>query len=236
MADVGAPTYPRGVADDDTSAPLTASAFHAEPGTEGWHVLYGGAQTIFPTGSFAVGAALVARIIEVTAPLGREPDIDLRPDVVAVVTAADRRGRLTTTDAEVARRVSVAAAELGLHPDPERLHAVQIGVAETEGVDTSAFWLAVLGYEEVEDVLADPLRRWPRLWHDEIATPGRGRTHLDVAVPNALATARVDAMLAAGGRLAGRSSAPDWWTLASPDNHGIDIAAWGDVAGGPDDE
>lgn len=117
MADVGAPTYPRGVADDDTSAPLTASAFHAEPGTEGWHVLYGGAQTIFPTGSFAVGAALVARIIEVTAPLGREPDIDLRPDVVAVVTAVDRRGRLTTTDAEVARRVSVAAAELGLHPD-----------------------------------------------------------------------------------------------------------------------
>lgn len=73
MADVGAPTYPRGVADDDTSAPLTASAFHAEPGTEGWHVLYGGAQTIFPTGSFAVGAALVARIIEVTARSAASP-------------------------------------------------------------------------------------------------------------------------------------------------------------------
>lgn len=232
MAGVGPPGYIRGMADEASA--LTAYAFHAQPGTEGWHVLYGGAQTIFPTGSFAAGAALVARIIEVTAPLGREPDIDLRPDIVAVVTAADRRGRLTTTDAEVARRISAAAAELGLHPDPERLHAVQIGVAEA-GVDTSAFWLAVLGYEEVEDVLADPLRRWPRLWHDEIAEPGRGRTHLDVAVPNALATARVEAMLGAGGRLAERSSPPDWWTLASPDNHGIDIAAWGDVAGGPDE-
>ena len=116
-----------------------------------------------------------------------------------------------------------------------RLRALAVVAPERlEGVDTPT--MEELGYEEVEDVLADPLRRWPRLWHDEIATPGRGRTHLDVAVPNALATARVDAMLAAGGRLAGRSSAPDWWTLASPDNHGIDIAAWGDVAGGPDDE
>ena len=41
----------------------------------------------------------------------------------------------------------------------------------------------------------------------------------------------LDAMLAAGGRLAGRSSAPDWWTLASPDNHGIDIAATATPAG-----
>ncbi len=32
----------------------------------------------------------------------------------------------------------------------------------------------------------------------------------------------------AGGRLADDSHAPQWWTFASPDNHGVDIAAWGD--------
>jgi pterin-4a-carbinolamine dehydratase len=72
-------------------------------------VLYGGAQTIFPTPSFEVGVALAQRIAEVTADLGREPDIDVRENSVAVVTAANRRGRLTAADAEVARRVTAAA-------------------------------------------------------------------------------------------------------------------------------
>ncbi len=36
------------------------------------------------------------------------------------------------------------------------------------------------------------------------------------------------AAVGAGGRIADDSHAPGWWTLASPDNHGIDIAAWPD--------
>jgi hypothetical protein len=57
---------------------------------------------------------------------------------------------------------------------------------------------------------------------------GRGRLHIDVSVPAEEAEARVAAALAAGGRLADDSHAPNWWTLASPENHGIDIAAWPD--------
>lgn len=212
--------------------PISARRFHDEPGTEGWHVLYGGAQTVFPTGSFAAGAEFAGRIAAAAAELGREPDIDLRPDCVAVCTAADARGRLDLLDAEVARRVSAIGRELGLAPDPGRLQTVQIAVAQADGVDTSTFWLAALGYERVDDVVADPLRHGPRLWFDEIDRPGRGRTHIDVAVPNDRARARVDAVLAAGGRIASDAHAPDWWTLASPDNHGIDVAAWGDVHDG----
>ena len=142
------------------------------------------------------------------------------------MTSADRRGRLQRTDAEVARRVSAAAAELGLRPDPERLHTVQIAVAESDGVDTSDFWLAVLGYERVDDVLADPLRRWPRLWADEIAAPGRGRTHVDVSVPHDQAEARVKAALAAGGRLVTEEFAPMWWVLADAEGNEACIASW----------
>ena len=32
----------------------------------------------------------------------------------------------------------------------------------------------------------------------------------------------------AGGRLADGTHVPQWWTLASPENHGVDIAAWPD--------
>ena len=58
--------------------------------------------------------------------------------------------------------------------------------------------------------------------------PGRGRIHIDVSVPADQAEGRVAAALAAGGRLADDSHAPNWWTLASPENHGVDIAAWPD--------
>jgi 4a-hydroxytetrahydrobiopterin dehydratase len=36
------------------------------------------------------------------------------------------------------------------------------------------------------------------------------------------------AALAAGGRMVDDSHAPDRWTIASPDNHGVDIAGWAD--------
>ena len=52
--------------------------------------------------------------------------------------------------------------------------------------------------------------------------------HIDVSVPADQAEARVAAALAAGGRLADDTHVPNWWTLASPENHGVDIAAWPD--------
>ncbi|HWT33178.1 MAG TPA: VOC family protein [Microbacterium sp.] len=211
---------------------ISAAQFHAEPETDGWHVLYGGAQTVYPTDSYATGAEFARRIAQTAGEIGREPDIDLRPNSVSVCTARNPRGRLSRTDAEVARRVSAAARELGLAPDPSRLQTVQLGVAEFPGVDTRAFWAAALGYEVVDDVLADPLRRGPRLWFYGLDKPGRGRTHVDVAVPHAQGESRAHAALEAGGRLAWDGDAPAWWGLASPDNHGVDIAAWGDVHDG----
>ena len=208
---------------------ISAKQFHDEQGTAGWHVLYGGAQTVFPTNSFATGVEFIRRIAQATVSVGREPDIDLRPEAVVVRTAATPRGRLDTVDVELVRRVSAIAAELGLGADPSQLHTIQIAIAEAEGVSTRDFWVAALGYESLGGFVVDPLRRGPRMWFDEIAAPGRGRTHIDVAVPNDRADERVAAIVHGGGRLADDSHAPKWWTFASPDNHGVDIAAWGDV-------
>lgn len=215
--------------DDTTAEHISPAQFHDTPGTEGWHVLYGGAQALFPTDSLTTGATFAQRVAEAAADLGREPDIDLRPHTVAVCTARNRRGRLDRLDAELARRTSTIALGMGLTPDASRLQTIQIGVAESDGVDTSEFWRAALGYERIDGILADPLRRGPRLWFYELDKPGRGRTHLDVAVPNGQGAARAEAALDAGGRLASGDNAPEWWELASPDNHSVDIAAWGDI-------
>lgn len=209
---------------------ISAQQFHEAVGTDGWHVLYGGAQAIFPTDSLQTGAEFALRTADAAAELGREPDIDLRPNAVAVCTARNRRGRLDRVDVEVARRVSAIGHGMGLAPDASRLQTIQIGVAQADGVDTSGFWLAALGYERVDDVIADPLRRGPRLWFYELDRPGRGRTHIDVAVPNDQGASRAEAALAAGGRLANGDDVPAWWGLASADNHSVDIAAWGDVS------
>ena len=123
----------------------------------------------------------------------------------------------------------ISAKQFHDAPDPSRLHTIQIAIAEAEGVPTRDFWIAALGYQSIRGLIVDPLRRGPRMWSDEISAPGRGRTHIDVAVPNDRAEARVASIQAAGGRLADDSHVPDWWTMASPDNHGVDIAAWGDV-------
>ncbi len=143
---------------------------------------------------------------------------------------------MSQRDVELARRISVEARRLELEPDPTQVQAIGIAVAQDAGTDVGPFWAAVLGFEHLgpgEDVV-DRHRRHPHISFQPLhpPKPGRGRTHIDVSVPADQAEARVAAALAAGGRLADASHAPDWWTLASPENHGVDIAAWPDAEDG----
>ncbi|HSJ71556.1 MAG TPA: VOC family protein [Acidimicrobiia bacterium] len=209
----------------------TARAFHEAGGVDDWRVLYWGAYAYFRTDSFADGARLVAAIAAVADATGRSPDVDLRPEGVTVRTFSGEYGALSQLDIEFARRVSVMARELGLEPDPSQVQAVGIAVAQDAGADVRPFWAAALGYTHLGDEDAiDPHRRNPHMMFHELdpPKPGRGRFHIDVSVPADQAEARVAAAIAAGGRIADDSHAPAWWTLASPENHGVDIAAWPD--------
>jgi pterin-4a-carbinolamine dehydratase len=210
---------------------ITGRAFHEADGVEDWRVLYWGAYAYFRTASFAEGARLVAAIAGVAEAIGHFPDVDLRPEGVTVRTFSRPDGALAELDAELARRVSAAARELGVEADPSQVQVVGIAVAQDAGADVRPFWAAAFGYRHLgaEDAV-DPHRRNPHLWFHELEPPrpGRGRLHVDVSVPADQAEARVAAALAAGGRIADDSHAPEWWTLASSDNHGVDIAAWPD--------
>lgn len=212
-------------------ATISAQDFHASEGVEDWRVLYWGAHAFFRADSLAHGARLIAEIVPIAEALDHFPDVDLRPEGVFVKTFSRRDGALSRVDAELAASVSRAAREIGLESDPSVLTVVGIAVMQGPGAHVRPFWAAALGYEPLgADDAVDPLRRGPHLSFQPLDPPksGRGRTHIDVAVPRDQVDARVAAALATGGRLADDSHVPSWWTIASPDNHGIDLAAWTD--------
>ena len=50
--------------------------------------------------------------------------------------------------------------------------------------------------------------------------------HVDVSVPHDQVHARIAAIARGGRRMADDSYAPEWWTLADTENHGVDITTW----------
>ncbi|MGR6316998.1 VOC family protein [Micromonospora soli] len=205
---------------------ITAEQFHAAEGVEDWRVLGEGACAWFRTGSFAAGVRLVRAIGELPGLDDHQPDVDLRPDGVAVrlVTLTAEHYGLTGRDLALARQISAAARELGVPADPSAVQSVQVSIDALHLPEVTPFWRALLGYEyraaSPED-LVDPHGRGPAFWFQQLDAPRpqRNRTHVDVWVPYDRAEARIAAALAAGGRLVDDTHAPSWWVLADPEGN-----------------
>jgi 4a-hydroxytetrahydrobiopterin dehydratase len=211
---------------------LSAREFHASPGVEDWRVLFWGAHVFYRTASFHQAAEFVSAIAEAARTVGHDPDVDVRPEGVTVRTCSRPDGALSSADAALAAEISAAARRMRLKSDPTALVVVGIAVAQDAGVDTRPFWEAAFGYRPNGDTdLTDPVRRGPHLMFHELRDPraGRGRTHIDVSVPAEEAEKRVHAAVAAGGRIVKAYEDQRTWLLASPDNHGVDIAGWADL-------
>ncbi|MCY7411879.1 MAG: hypothetical protein LH471_02395 [Salinibacterium sp.] len=211
---------------------MSAAESHRARGVADWRVTGTGPQAVFTATSLSHAARLIAPVVAATERLGILPDVDVRPEGVVVRIPSRSSAGIPAAATEFAAAVSQAAAELLLTADPSLAQSIGIYVAQHSQADVRPFFMAALGYEAFGDTDAvDPLRCGPQLAFNPITgdPPARGRTHLDIFVPADQAQARVDAALTAGGRLADDSHAPAWWSLASPDNHGIDIAAWTDT-------
>jgi 4a-hydroxytetrahydrobiopterin dehydratase len=195
-----------------------------------WRVVRDDASTYFRTGSFGSGVALVDAIARLAAAADRLPDVDLRPDGVAV-RLRSREGRFSEGDVALAREISHAARDLGIDVDLTGLQHVQIAIDALVIPDVLPFWRAVLGYEQVDVAdLLDPRRQGPPFWFQQMdmPRPQRNRIHIDVYVPHDQAEARVAAALAAGGHLVSDENAPEWWTLADAEGNEVDVAPWPD--------
>lgn len=201
------------------------------PETADWRGPFAG-MVYYPVSSPQQGAELAAVVAGLADEAGMPLMIDLRPGGVVLDTGKDQEWN--DKFPELARQIQAAARDLGLTADPSPLRFVQIGIDAADIPLVRTFWRTLLGYEEdgrefVTDIY-DLRRLSPPVFFLEIDTTEedrrkqRNRIHVDIFVPNDQAKARIDAALAAGGRLVSDAHAPAWVTLADPEGNEVDIA------------
>jgi len=187
--------------------------------------------THFRTGSLAEGVALAEAISRLAEASSQRPDVDLRSNGVTVRLKVNDTGELSEGDVALAGEISAAARELGIPVDLTGLQTFQIAIDALVIPDVMPFWGAVLGYVQIFDVLMDPHFEGPTFWFQQMDAPRpeRNRTHIDLYLPEDQARGRIDAALAAGGRIVNDAHAPEWWTLADPEGNEVDVAPWPDA-------
>jgi 4a-hydroxytetrahydrobiopterin dehydratase len=211
---------------------IFSAQFHAAEGAEAWRVLPEGAYAFYRTDSFARSAQFVEAISRLR-PEGRGPAIDIRVDGVTVLIGAFKAEGygLEETDLDLARAISKAASELGLTADPTAIQSLSIIPGATDRSAIMPFWQAVLGYDQRPDSpdedLVDPHARLAPFWFEEmeeLRADGKGSVHGVVWVPWDVAEARIEAAIAAGGRLVRHNTEEGFWTLADPAGNEIDVS------------
>jgi 4a-hydroxytetrahydrobiopterin dehydratase len=138
---------------------------------------------------------------------------------------------LESSHVALARAISATAREHGAVPDRAAIQEVQLAIAAKPAAVNVGFWRAVLGYVPMaDDNAVDPLGHGSTVWMQEL---GEGKSlrhamHVDVSVPRELVEARLNAAIAAGGRIVDESHAPSHWTLSDQAGNRVCICAWPD--------
>jgi 4a-hydroxytetrahydrobiopterin dehydratase len=212
---------------------ILSRQFHAAEGAEAWRVLPEGACAFFRTDSFAVSVRFVDALGRLVRE-GDEPDIDIRGEGVTVLIRALKGEEygLVRADLELAKAISTTARGMGLTADPVAIQSLSVIPGALDRREIMPFWRRVLQYEPRPDVphedLVDPHGRLASFWFeqmDELRADGAGTIHLVVWVPWDEAESRVEAALAAGGRLVRHNTEEGFWTLADPAGNEVDVAA-----------
>lgn len=209
-----------------------SAEFHATAGVEAWRVLPEGAYGFFRSDSFAASVRFIDAISGLVGE-GDAPHIDIRHDGVTVLLRAFKGSEygLVRRDLELARAIATAAQDLELDADPSAIQSLSIIPGATERRTIMPFWQSVLGYvprsDSPDEDLVDVHERGAPFWFEEmeqLRSDGAGTMHLVVWVPWDEAEARVEAALAAGGRLVRHNIEEAFWTVADPAGNEVDVA------------
>ena len=213
----------------------------SEPDTEDWRDM-GCGLSCYQTASFHESVDLAAAVARLADDAGKALMVDLRPGCVTLDSGKDQQETEEFGNdegfMELARRVQAAARGMGLtaHPSP-RLRFLQISIHAVDVPAVRPFWMAVFGYRQgpyarlAQDIY-DPRRLNPVFWfqqidatdaEDEERRAQRNRIHFDLYVPDDQVQNRIDAALAAGGRITDDSHAPARWTITDPEGNEVDI-------------
>ncbi|MGY4709935.1 VOC family protein [Mycolicibacterium sp. CBM1] len=220
---------------DDERALPSRGEISAAVGRAGWRLVLGALYADVAVASL-VQAAEVA--VLATESVGGEGDghlgVDLRADRVVLRLQSAAAGAVTAADIRLAGTLAAALTATGRQLRPSTVQAVEIAIDALDIAAVRPFWKAVTGYvdetgpSDLSDGLIDPQGRGPAIWFQQMDAPRpqRNRIHIDVDVAHDAATVRIDAALAAGGRLLSDSAAPAFWVLADPEGNEVCICTW----------
>ena len=204
--------------------------FLAAEGVDDWVVLHGGATAVFRVGSLSEAARFADAVAKAPGIPGTGVLLTLADAHVTVRLSRDV-WTLEPRHVQLARAVSAVAREHGVVSDRVAVQEVQLAIAAKRDAIDVGFWRAVLGYSAMaDDNAVDPLGHGSTVWMQEIddAKPLRHAMHIDVSVAREHIKARLEAAVAAGGRLVDDSHAPAHWTLADRAGNRVCICAWPD--------
>jgi 4a-hydroxytetrahydrobiopterin dehydratase len=202
----------------------------------GWRYVLGEFRTEVLTGSLPLAADVAGRAAALPGVEGHLR-MDIRADRLLLSLQTAEMAWVTTRDAELARQLSAMAEEFRLTTQPggdgpgRSVQVLEIGIDAMDIPCVRPFWKAVLGYvDESEDWngLVDPLGQGPAVWFQQMDAPRaqRNRIHFDVSVPHDEANRRIEAALAAGGKVLSDAEAPAFWVLADPEGNEACITTW----------
>jgi 4a-hydroxytetrahydrobiopterin dehydratase len=201
-------------------------------GVEDWVVLHGGAAAAFRVGSLVEAARLAAAIADVPGLAGTSVKLTVGDGLLSVRLTREMWG-LEARHVELARAVSAMARAHGAVADRSAVQEVQLAVSAKPDALDVGFWRAVLGYAEMApDNGGDPLGHSSTVWMQELDPdkPLRHAMHVDVSLAREAARTRLDAALAAGGRIVQDDDAPGTWILSDRAGNRVCIASWPDGA------
>lgn len=208
-------------------------------GLLGWRLVLGELLTQVPAGSLAKAAELAHGLSAVDS--GDHLRMDIRADRLHLSLTTPEESFVTTRDLDLARILSGMITELGFSCEPTAgdagarpVQRIEIGIDALDIPAIRPFWKAILGYagepgrDGPGDALVDPAGQGPAVWFQQMDAPRpqRNRIHFDVAVPHDEARRRMDAALAAGGKVTFDGEAPAFWVLADPEGNEACICTW----------
>ena len=210
---------------------LTPDEFASLEGLDDWRFAMNAIHATFLLPSFPAAGELMRSIAEAAEQAQHHPDVDVRyPGRVRVVLTTHAAGGLTTADVDLAKQISGLAASAGATSEQHAVEVVEFAIDTLDADRIRPFWKAVLAYDDNDGALVDPLRIGPPMWFQTMTEPRteRSRFHVDISVPHDVAEQRVQAAVAAGGRLVTDRFARSWWVLADADGNEACVCTWQD--------